>query len=65
MKYNTVTKDTEILFEDHERSPFFFGIEYDIRNLNILYAFTWTKSFVDPQPLLMYISKDGGLIGQK
>lgn len=39
---------------------FYFGAVFDPVERNTLYTAGWTKSFDDPQPLILEVSRDGG-----
>lgn len=46
--------------ENHEEARFYFGLNYDPNNPDIIYAAGWIKEFTNPQPLILYISNDKG-----
>lgn len=46
--------------ENHEDARFYFGIDYDLIDPNVIYAAGWLKNFSDPQPLILNISRDKG-----
>ncbi|MGK7390421.1 MAG: hypothetical protein ACNS60_08720 [Candidatus Cyclobacteriaceae bacterium M2_1C_046] len=53
-------EDWTAIKENHEEARFYFGVNYDQQNPNIIYAGSWIKNFDAPQPLILFISKDGG-----
>ncbi|MDQ3291645.1 MAG: hypothetical protein M3Q05_10185 [Bacteroidota bacterium] len=50
---------TTIKHEPHS-ARFYFGVDFDRYNSNTIYAASWLKNFSDPQPLIVYISENGG-----
>lgn len=51
---------TIIRQHDHQ-ARFYFGLELDEADKNTIYAASWVKDFENPQPLVLAVSKDGGL----
>lgn len=45
---------------DSEENRFFFGLAVHPNNPQIIYAAGWLKRFDDPQPFIIFVSKDGG-----
>ncbi|WP_207434572.1 WD40/YVTN/BNR-like repeat-containing protein [Sabulibacter ruber] len=50
---------TTIKHDDH-KARFYFGVEIDETDNKTIYAASWLKNFDHPQPLILYISRDGG-----
>ncbi len=50
---------TTLKHESHA-GRFYFGVDFDQDNSNIIYATSWLKNFDDPQPLILYVSENGG-----
>jgi hypothetical protein len=52
-------EDWETLIHSEE-NRFFFGLAVHPTNPQIIYAAGWLKRFDDPQPFIIFVSKDGG-----
>lgn len=45
--------------EDHQ-ARFYFGLAFDEEDSNKIYAASWQKDFDNPQPLILYVSRNAG-----
>lgn len=54
-----------IIKQNEHEARFYFGVEFDEENPERIYAASWKKDFTNPQPLIIYLSKNGGSTWQE